>query len=1201
MWLCILMRINLSQNPRRSRGLPAYSMAGRAQWLPIVVVWTATLAVSSPAVAQRLLGLDVSAHQSDISTAEWATLKRPTNQQVGGVFGDGRDFVIIRSSRGGTTGEDHRQGGYPSGNNTFFNQSERYDDPYFIQNITRATDAGLFAGTYHFARPDVIIGTVNSDGSTVAVANTGTDEANHFMQMAGPWMRPGYLQPMYDFEAGQSQRSAEELAQFSIDFSERIYQVMGIRPSIYVNGSYNLTLADASQGLRDQIAQPAGYGPTMVSPAYSTVVMARWPNQGNPGAIDVQNGNPGDSLDWVYGIFDDYGTTHPWQFWQYASTMKLNGNNNKTSNTDVDVSRGDIEWVKDQLIPAVWMNNSSGDWSTLANWNSGQTPVAPPQLSGQLAPFATGPLPAARLPGAAGSGPTAGSNDTVILERPGANITVTLSTGSYNIRKLYMREALNITGGTLTINYDPNYVSDTVTYPNAVRSGPISAQFSGPVSLGGSGSLSVNTLQVDPSQTFTLAGSTGTLTFKTINLMPHSVTPAKIAMTGNANIDPLSNSTATIANGSGGGATGFVDLGGATRIFNVGNGTSDVDLAVNVPIQNGGLTKNGLGTMLLGGPTTLTGAVTINDGILRVTANNQLGTTGVTTNMTVVTPGSGGSGHGGTLQLSGNVSYNLPLTIGGGGVSGVSNTPPGSPGAFDNSSGDNTWSGTVTLAGTASSGTDPLENQIGAQAGTLRVTGVIQNAAGVAATWAKTGDGDVVLGGAAVNTYSGLTRLFGGRMIIEKDGALGTAGSINSTTENTFQISGSASTLAFRAPTGSSAVSFNTFEVINTNGTGAPGLGQVDNLGGNNKFAGQIAFDGPSVGGARQVSIGVASGSLNVSGGLFARGSDGSPRNLTKLGAGTLIVSGDGSAGTGNSLVVPLVNSTVNVNAGTMEMRGPSLTTANLPGVMTWNVASGGTLLASSGRFTTGTVNVSAGGAFNVSGGSTDLATINLVGGGSAGLTGGTLHVQNVQGSLANQGGTLAPGMSPGSTNITGSYTQESGGTLGIEIGGAAPGTGFDFVNVGGVATLAGILDVSLINSFTPTPGQEFTVLTASSVTNNGLTLGGSAANLFNLLIGPSSVLLQAPFAGDFSRDGDVNAADYVTWRKGEGTTYPSAQYVTWRSDFGQASSAGASGSALDASAAVPEPATILILTAGLLPLLCGRRLRIARGRHCFS
>src|SRR5215216_1447697 len=123
---------------------------------------SAALLWNVPVHAQqtRALGLDVSAWQTEITTTEWATLKRPTNQQVGGVFGDGRDFVIIRSSRGGTTGYDHRQGGYPSGvpsgpdNNDAFTLSERYDDPYFVQNITRATNAGLYAGTYHFARLD---------------------------------------------------------------------------------------------------------------------------------------------------------------------------------------------------------------------------------------------------------------------------------------------------------------------------------------------------------------------------------------------------------------------------------------------------------------------------------------------------------------------------------------------------------------------------------------------------------------------------------------------------------------------------------------------------------------------------------------------------------------------------------------------------------------------------------------------------------------------------------------------------------------------------------------------------------------------------------------------------------------------------------------------------------------------------------------
>src|SRR6186713_2572874 len=52
----------------------------------------------------RVLGIDVSAWQVNISTGNWATLKRPTNEQVGGIFGDGRDFAFIRSSRGGTTG-----------------------------------------------------------------------------------------------------------------------------------------------------------------------------------------------------------------------------------------------------------------------------------------------------------------------------------------------------------------------------------------------------------------------------------------------------------------------------------------------------------------------------------------------------------------------------------------------------------------------------------------------------------------------------------------------------------------------------------------------------------------------------------------------------------------------------------------------------------------------------------------------------------------------------------------------------------------------------------------------------------------------------------------------------------------------------------------------------------------------------------------
>jgi hypothetical protein len=67
----------------------------------MAAVSAALLGVGAPALPQQLrsLGIDVSDWQGNISAANWATLKRATNQQVSGVYGDGRDFVFIRSTR----------------------------------------------------------------------------------------------------------------------------------------------------------------------------------------------------------------------------------------------------------------------------------------------------------------------------------------------------------------------------------------------------------------------------------------------------------------------------------------------------------------------------------------------------------------------------------------------------------------------------------------------------------------------------------------------------------------------------------------------------------------------------------------------------------------------------------------------------------------------------------------------------------------------------------------------------------------------------------------------------------------------------------------------------------------------------------------------------------------------------------------------
>ncbi len=567
-------RIEGGVSPRSGRFSIARAKAGTA--IPAFTVAFFLFLTTAPADAQRVLGIDVSAWQSNISASSWATLKRPTDQQVLGVFGDGRDFAFIRSSRGGTTGFYNQSD--PNNNNGQNALSQRYDDPYFVQNITRATAAGLFAGPYHFSRPDVIATTSTSGG----IANSGTDEANHFIEMAGAWMRPGYLLPVHDFEAGDGARTDDQMAQFVIDFSNRIHAVAGVRPFIYVNGNYaHNILGGASASLRAQIISG------------NLLWSARWPNQTDPDSIAVQTAHPKDSFANIYGPWDDApNPAHPWRFWQYASTARLNGYANGGANIDVDVAQGGMEFLKDHLVPALWVTNGSGDWTSSGNWNSGQTPIAPVQGPGQVARIGSLVLPTTRLPG---------SNDTVILDRSGASVTITLASGTHTIRKLYAREALAITGGSLSIGYIP-----------AADSTPIAAQFSAPVSLSGSGSLTVHTLQVDAAQAFTVGA--GSFAFRQVNLIPHASTPAKIFFTGDATLSGLAATPGTIANGTGTGGSGFIDLGGATRTLDVVNVTSGIDLAFNVPVTNGGLTKLGAGTLALNAANTFTGTTTIQGG-----------------------------------------------------------------------------------------------------------------------------------------------------------------------------------------------------------------------------------------------------------------------------------------------------------------------------------------------------------------------------------------------------------------------------------------------------------------------------------------------------------------------------------------------------------------------------------------------------------
>ena len=107
-------------------------------------------------------------------------------------------------------------------------------------------------------------------------------------------------------------------------------------------------------------------------------------------------------------------------------------------------------------------------------------------------------------------------------------------------------------------------------------------------------------------------------------------------------------------------------------------------------------------------------------------------------------------------------------------------------------------------------------------------------------------------------------------------------------------------------------------------------------------------------------------------------------------------------------------------------------------------------------------------------------------------------NAPTVQGTLVNNGGTLAPGDigTAGKTIVTGNYTETSpNAVLALDIGGTTQGSAFqtgtyDYLSVSASATLTGRLSVSLFNGYMPaTTATKFTVLTSAA-------LSGSFANV---------------------------------------------------------------------------------------------------------
>jgi hypothetical protein len=165
---------------------------------------------------------------------------------------------------------------------------------------------------------------------------------------------------------------------------------------------------------------------------------------------------------------------------------------------------------------------------------------------------------------------------------------------------------------------------------------------------------------------------------------------------------------------------------------------------------------------------------------------------------------------------------------------------------------------------------------------------------------------------------------------------------------------------------------------------------------------------------------------------------------------------------------------TVQVQTGSLQLRGPSQNDGAI------NLAAGSTLdIRNDFTFSAGS---SVTGAGDVS---LTRGTMRIDG--QIGSTGGTFigpeavvsGIGQLRGPVINAGRLdVGDDGQPGTFTITGDYVQTSTGTLGVVLGGAGPDGPFSQLVVTGAATLAGVLDVSFLDGFTPQEGDRFTVLT---------------------------------------------------------------------------------------------------------------------------
>jgi fibronectin-binding autotransporter adhesin len=786
---------------------------------------------------------------------------------------------------------------------------------------------------------------------------------------------------------------------------------------------------------------------------------------------------------------------------------------------------------------------------------------------------------------------------------------LTINAGNVDLTGTGTMGDVTVTGtGNFTSHSSDNWTMNSLTYNSTSASSNFNA-------VSGSSTYTIN-------GGFSMSGGSIAVNASNAGVTTKVILKGDVSITGTANLT------------SGGSGIRLLDLNGANRIFTISGGAS---FNVAPVVQNGGVDKEGAGTLKFTAVNTYAGGTTVGAGILQLSGSGTLGDTGgdLTLNGGTLDLGAtsqtvnnfnGASGavvtnsvaSGGRLTVNGTGVYAGTIVNGAGSVALTKNNA-GTLALSSSATASNTYTGGTilnggTLLGTDSTvytGTSPTTNK-------LFGTGGITMADGTTLQVRVDGDGTTA---AQTLSYGNAVTLTGSATVDINRNVSATAktktvafGNLTMAAGTLNVVGGNSYILRFNTLTLTGAADFNV-------GTGVSLMLNSAIVGGANA----ITKDGV---GTLTLQNGGVFGDFTINAGLADVFGADTTGNVTVNGSGAFSThSGDiwtmtslsyNSTGT-SSFTAFTVDSTYTIGTGGLTMsKGtiqlvtstgtPPATPVNdkliLAGDVTITGTSSITKDAGPGNMVVDLNNETR--SFNVSSGATFTVTPTMQNGAVSKTGDGIMAVSGANtysgGTVVSQGTFLA-------SNTTGSAT----GTGAVNItGGTLGGAGIITPDAGNVVTVSG---TGVINPGAVTGDVSGTLtingdvvmdVSAGGTPSIHMDMDGKAAGQFDRILGVGNMTLDGTitvaFAGGYTGSNLVvgNSFDLFDWSTvsaagfnvGSDLVLPDISTFGLGWDKSHFLDAGSAGGVISVISAVPEPSRVMMLGVALGVGLMRRRRR---------